>query len=338
MIHNDIYYMKRALALAANGAGGVSPNPMVGAVIVGPDGRIIGEGWHRRYGGPHAEVNAINSVKEEDMPLIPAATVYVTLEPCSHYGKTPPCSRLLIDKKVKRVVVGTTDPFKEVSGRGIKMLRDAGIQVSVGTLEKECRELNRRFITAHTLRRPWILLKWAQTADGFMASCGENGEQAPLKISNPLSLVEMHSQRALTDAILVGTNTIIADNPSLTLRLWPGQQPRTVLFPSARIPENAAILSSDPIFLDPTLDLEMNMHALYSRHSITSLMVEGGCATLLGFIDAGLYDEVRIETSPSMLHTGVKAPVPPTDTFMAETRFIRENRVEILLPATRHII
>ncbi|MDE6339807.1 MAG: bifunctional diaminohydroxyphosphoribosylaminopyrimidine deaminase/5-amino-6-(5-phosphoribosylamino)uracil reductase RibD, partial [Muribaculaceae bacterium] len=217
----ELKYMRRALELARNGAGFVSPNPMVGAVIVAPDGRIIGEGWHARYGGPHAEVNAVAAVRPEDEPLLPQSTIYVTLEPCSHYGKTPPCSKLLIEKKLKRVVIGMKDPFKEVQGRGIKMLRDAGIEVVENVLEDECRALNRRFITAHERKRPYVQLKWAESADGFIAAVSPEGKPVPVKFSTPETLVEMHRERALADAIMVGTNTLLADDPSLTSRLWP---------------------------------------------------------------------------------------------------------------------
>ena len=246
---NHEYYMRRAIELARKGAGFVSPNPMVGAVIVAPGGRIIGEGWHRRYGGPHAEVNAVASVKAEDDMLLPESTIYVSLEPCSHYGKTPPCSKLLIEKRFRRVVIGMRDPFKEVSGRGIVMLREAGIEVIENVLEKECRHLNRRFITAHTLHRPYIQLKWAQSADGYIAAINAQGEGIPVKLSDPLTSVEMHRERAMADAILAGTNTIISDNPSLTTRLWPGKSPRPVIFASARIPADAEILKHNPIIL-----------------------------------------------------------------------------------------
>lgn len=318
-------YMRRAIELAAHGAGFVSPNPMVGAVIVAPDGRIIGEGWHRRYGGPHAEVNAIASVKPEDEHLLPASTIYVSLEPCSHYGKTPPCSKLLIEKRLKRVVIGMLDPFKEVSGRGVRMLREAGIEVVENVLENECRDLNKRFVTAHTLHRPYIQLKWAQSGDGFIAAADHTGKGIPVSLSNPLSLVEMHSERALADAILVGTNTILSDNPSLTTRLFPGRSPRPVIFGSERIPENASVLQRDPIILDPKKSLEENISELYSHHSITSLMVEGGAKTLRTFIETGLFDEIRLEISPKLIHSGIPAPSIPSGIVMTESRKIRGN-------------
>lgn len=306
----DNVYMKRALELARNGAGFVSPNPMVGAVIVTPDNRIIGEGWHALYGGPHAEVNAIASVRPEHRELLKESTIYVTLEPCSHYGKTPPCSKLIIETGLKRVVVGMTDPFKEVSGRGIAMLRDAGIEVEVNVMEEECSALNRRFITAHKLHRPYIQLKWAESADGFIGGFDTDGSRCPIRISTPESLVEMHRERAMVDAIMVGSGTLVSDNPSLTTRLWPARKsPRPVIFNSPRLSPDLKVMQSSPIILDPVLPLTENMHLLYSEHKITSLMVEGGAELLQSFIDAELYDEVRIEKSGKNVIKGVKAPV-----------------------------
>lgn len=297
--------MTRALELARNGAGFVSPNPMVGAVITAPDGRIIGEGWHACYGGPHAEVNAVNSVRAEDEHLLPQSTIYVTLEPCSHYGKTPPCSKLLIEKHFRRVVIGMKDPFKEVQGRGIRMLREAGIEVTENVMEKECRELNRRFITAHELHRPYIQLKWAQSADGFISA---NEVRTP--ISTPVTLVEMHRQRALADAILVGTDTLLTDDPSLTTRLWPARRnPIPVIFHSRRLNPDLKVMQREPIILDPGKTLEENMQILYKEYGIISLMVEGGARILQSFLDAGLYDEIRVETSGIKLKQGIHAPV-----------------------------
>lgn len=339
MFTPDKRYMERALQLAAYGAGFVSPNPMVGAVIVAPDGRIIGQGWHRRYGGPHAEVNAVNSVSEADAHLLPESTIYVTLEPCSHYGKTPPCSLLLIQKNIRRVVVGSPDPFPLVAGRGIKMLREAGIEVIEGFMQEECDWLNRRFITAHTLHRPYILLKWAQSADGFMAA----NPPAPVQFSGPVSSALMHAHRAISDAILVGVNTILIDRPSLTTRHWPGRSPRRVTFNSPKLPkeytsqsgeenisqsrgeamrerENISSANSVPpreksetILLDPNLPLENSMHHLYEDHGITSLMVEGGPETLRRFLALNLFDAIRIEIAPIELGTGLPAPSIPLE-------------------------
>lgn len=292
----DEKYMARALKLAAYGAGHVSPNPMVGCVITAPDGRIIGEGWHRRWGMAHAEVNAMNSVRDRDRHLIQESTVYVTLEPCSHYGKTPPCAGMLCERHVKRVVTGTTDPNPRVAGRGIQMLRDAGIEVTENVLRDECRAINVRFFTAQTLRRPWILLKWAETSDGLMA----NTDKSPLQISSPVSLTLMHAERAMCDAIMVGTDTLLNDNPSLNNRLWPGNSPRPVIFSSPRIKDpvvraSLKIFTKDPIELDPTFPLTDNMNRLFEEYGITSLMVEGGRRLLDSFITAGLYDRIRTE-------------------------------------------
>lgn len=307
--------MKRALHIAGFGYGSVSPNPMVGSVIAAPDGRIIGEGWHRKHGGPHAEVNAVNSIKPKDLGLIPESTIYVTLEPCSHYGKTPPCCKLLIEKGFKHVVVGCTDPFKDVRGRGIDMMREAGIEVTVPFMERECRAINRKFMTAHSLSRPYIMLKWAQSEDGFIGIKGKH-----VKLSTPLSTVEMHRERAGYDAILTGTDTIINDNPSLTNREWSGNSPRPVVFSSKRIPQSSILLGRNPVILDTTVPLDENIRRLYSEHNITSLMVEGGAKTLDSFISVGLFDEIRIETVPIHITDGIPAPsVPPQCTEMTST-------------------
>lgn len=284
-MHFDTKYMERALQIARLGEGLVSPNPMVGAVIVSAGGTIIGEGYHHQYGGPHAEVCAINSVKETDRHLLSDSTIYVTLEPCSHYGKTPPCAKLIIDTGIPRVVVGSADPFPEVSGRGIRMLREAGVEVTEGVMRKECDELNVRFLTAHRLGRPWIQLKWAQSADGFMAGI-KDGKPYPVKFSTPVSSVWMHRRRSMVDAIMVGKNTLDIDKPRLDCRNWPGRPPRRV---------------------EPSHDLEKQMKELY-KDGVTSLMVEGGPTLLQSFIDLGLYDDIRIETSQKKLGTGLPAP------------------------------
>ncbi len=319
----DETYMRRALQLARLGAGHTSPNPMVGAVIVGPDGNIIGEGWHRRCGEAHAEVNAIANVKNAN--LLKDSTIYVTLEPCSHYGKTPPCARLLIERGTPRVVVGTLDPFVKVAGRGIAMLREAGIEVVVGVLEHECRELNRRFMTAHTTGRPWVQLKWAQTADGFIALPPDAGEN-PLRMSTPVTMRLMHRQRALCDAIVVGAATARIDNPSLTTRYWPGKSPlRVVLSRELSIHDNLNLLTDGlPTIVYNSLKnatlgaveyVKMDtsvpqgwLEDLYNR-GVTSVMVEGGTQVLQNLIQAGAWDEARIEVSPRRVGQGVTAPV-----------------------------
>ncbi len=317
-------YMRRALQLARQGAGHTSPNPMVGAVIV-HGGRIIGEGWHRCCGQGHAEVNAVASVSPAHRPLLPYSTIYVTLEPCSHYGKTPPCARLLIDVGIGRVVVGTLDPFVKVRGRGVAMLRQAGIEVEVGMLEAECRKLNRRFFTAHTTGLPWVQLKWAQTADGFIG-LPSGAAEAPLHISSPVTLALMHRQRALCDAIVVGAATALADDPSLTTRLWPGHSPlRVVLDGRLSIAGSACRLLRDGlptivynrvcsgvkgsvtfVQLD-TSEPQSWLSDLY-RRGVTSVMVEGGAAVLGQMLDAGMWHEVRREIGPRRVGRGVAAP------------------------------
>ena len=319
----DEKYMRRALQLARLGAGHTSPNPMVGAVIVAPDGTIIGEGWHRQCGEAHAEVNAVASVA--DPALLRDSTIYVTLEPCSHYGKTPPCANMLIERSIPRVVVGCLDPFVKVAGRGVKLLQEAGVEVVVGMLEEECRALNERFMTAHTNGRPWVQLKWAQTADGFIALPPEAGEN-PLHMSTPVTMRLMHRQRALCDAILIGANTARIDNPSLTTRYWPGKSPlRVILSHDLSIPGNLNLLTDGlPTIVYNTMrnetvgpveyvkldtdDPQYWLEDLY-RRGVTSVMVEGGTRVLQGLIDAEVWNEARIEVSPRRVGQGVTAPV-----------------------------
>ena len=341
----DEKYMRRALQLARLGAGHTSPNPMVGAVIVGPDGRIIGEGWHRKCGEAHAEVNAVASVG--DPALLRDCTIYVTLEPCSHYGKTPPCANMLIERGIPRVVVGCLDPFVKVAGRGVKLLQEAGVEVVVGVLERECRALNERFMTAHTNGRPWVQLKWAQTADGFIALPPEAGEN-PLHMSTPVTMRLMHRQRALCDAIVVGASTARIDNPSLTTRYWPGRSPlRVILSRHLSIPDDLNLLNDglptivyngvksetvgpvEYVKMD-TADPRCWLEDLY-RRGVTSVMVEGGTQVLQGLIDAAIWDEARIETSPRRVGHGVPAPVIDGRTV---TRTILDgNTVTYLAPA-----
>lgn len=300
---DDIFYMRRALELARYGEQHASPNPMVGAVVVAPDGRIIGEGWHRRCGDPHAEVNAIRSVAQADRPLIQQSTVYVTLEPCSHYGKTPPCALLLVSERVRRVVVATLDPFPKVAGRGIEMLKKAGIEVTVGVLGQEAVELNRRFMTAHRLQRPYITLKWAQSADGFMDSLTRH----PMTFSTRLTQTLVHRLRSLHDGIITSARTANADNPRLDVRLWPwGDCPRPVILYWNTLPADDLILlkdtDRDTIAIDcRNRDLTDVMHELYASHKLTSVLVEAGPKLLGNFIKAGLWDEIRIEVSPLRL-------------------------------------
>lgn len=295
---SEVGFMRRAIELAANGLGEVKSNPMVGAVIVSPNGDIIGEGYHRRYGEAHAEVNAVNSVSHNHRHLLPDSTIYVTLEPCSHYGKTPPCSKLLIDVGIRNVVVAARDPFEKVDGRGLEMLRQHGCNVRVGLLERESESLNARFFTAHRLHRPFVTLKWAQTADGFMDVKRENKDE-PLKISTPVTATLVHRLRAHHQAIMVGSDTALSDRPRLDVRLWHGDNPRRVVV------DRRGRLGA------PTPEVGRILSQLYEE-GINSVLVEGG-ATLLGaMIEAGLWDMIRVEVAPFAVGTqgGAKAPEP----------------------------
>lgn len=319
----DEKYISRCLQLARNGICNTAPNPMVGAVIVHND-TIIGEGYHIHCGEAHAEVNAIRSVKDES--LLKESTIYVSLEPCSHYGKTPPCADLIIEKGIPKVVVGCMDPFSLVAGRGIEKLRHAGIEVTVGVLEDECRHLIRRFITFNTFKRPYITLKWAESADGFIDINRTDGK--PVILSNPLTGMLVHKKRAEHDAILVGRRTALLDNPSLSTRNWYGKNPvRLVIDKDLTLPKDLELFNgkirtlvftrtciqqpnplTEYIPLDFTKDiLPQIMDTLY-QHKIQSLLVEGGSILLQSFIDAGLWDEAYIEKSPLHLNEGVEAP------------------------------
>lgn len=278
--------MRRCIQLAKNGQLNAKPNPMVGAVIVSAEGRIIGEGYHVRCGEGHAEVNAFASVRPEDEPLLPAATIYVSLEPCSHYGKTPPCADLIIKKGVRRVVVGCIDPFAEVQGRGIQKLRDAGIEVEVGVLETECQALNRRFFTYHREQRPYIILKWAQTANGFL-----DDHFKATQISSDFTKMLSHKLRAEEDAILVGRVTEEREHPQLNVRDWYGPDPKRLIVDHAH---------------------PLNLNSLHA-HRIQSLIVEGGAKTLNTFLADGLWDEIRVETHlKKTVSDGTRAPLIPS--------------------------
>lgn len=350
----DEIYMRRCLQLARNGQQLAKPNPMVGAVIVSKDGRIIGEGYHVRCGEGHAEVNAFASVRKEDEALLHEATVYVSLEPCSHYGKTPPCADLIISKGVRRVVCGCIDPFSKVQGRGVKRLREAGIGVTVGVLEKECLELNKRFITYNTHHRPYVILKWAQTkrvttntlfntptntlsntpaspspsplphregsehrdsTDDLSIINGSQDEITarekktsvayignlpgkdyhPLIISTPFTKMLVHKLRAENDAILVGKTTEELEHPQLTVREWSGPNPEKL------------VLTSHPTREGEYATPAEALAHLYEEKK-QSLVVEGGVKTLQSFLDAGLWDEIRIETAPFTVGKGIEAP------------------------------
>ena len=318
-------YMRRCFQLAANGLGAVAPNPMVGAVIV-CDGMVIGEGYHRKYGEAHAEVNAIASV--EDKTLLYRSTMYVNLEPCSHYGKTPPCSDLIIHMGIPRVVIANIDPNPKVAGRGVQKMRKAGIEVITGFLEEEGAWLNRRFFTFQTMHRPYVQLKWAQSADGFLDRPRENNcEIPPVQISSEFTKMLVHKARTEEAAIMVGTNTAIKDNPKLTARRWDGGNPvRVVVDRQLRIPSSHNLFDQSILTLVYTeqksshktnlsyihINFAENpigqiMDDLYKRN-ILSIIVEGGQLLLEAFIKAGTWDEARIETAPLWLGDGVKAP------------------------------
>ena len=303
-MQDDEKYMRRCLQLARNGQQNAKPNPMVGAVIV-VNQTIIGEGYHVRCGQGHAEVNAFASVSAEDEKLLSEATMYVSLEPCSHYGKTPPCADLIIKKGVKRVVVGCIDEFAEVQGRGIKKLQDAGIEVTVGVLEDACKALNRRFFTYHRLQRPYIILKWAQTANGFIDDHGQ-----ALAISTPFTQMLSHKLRAEEDAILVGRVTDDREHPQLTVRQWAGPNPKRLVIDRQH---------------------PLNLEVLHAHH-IQSLIVEGGRKTLDSFLAQGLWDEIRVETNHMLTVTGgTRAPQMPTDVVLRETNTYETNSVSVFL-------
>lgn len=298
-------YITRCLQIAKNGLGYTRPNPMVGAVIT-HNNIIIGEGYTSAYGGNHAEVNAINSVK--DQSLLKEATLYVTLEPCSHYGNTPPCSDLIIHHNIPNIVIGCMDDNPKVAGRGIKKLLEAGRQVKIGVLEAECKMHHKRFFTFHNKKRPYIILKWAETSDGFIAP-QQRDEKKPVWITNTLSRQLVHKWRAEEQAILVGTQTVLQDNPSLTVRDWTGQHPtRIVLDKNAVLDQSYHVFNtqSETLILKETTAKAI-CDALYT-HNITSVIIEGGAKTLQRFIDENLWDEARVFVGPIQFNSGIKAP------------------------------
>lgn len=317
-------YIQRCIQLAKNGLSTTYPNPMVGCVVVYND-NIIGEGWHYQAGKPHAEVNAINSVS--DKSLLPKATIYVSLEPCSHFGKTPPCADLIINSGIKKVVIGTIDPFAKVAGNGVKKLKDAGCKVTVGVLEKECNELNKRFFTFHNKKRPYIYLKWASSADGFLSPKQKNRE--PVWITNTYSKQWVHKLRANEQAILIGTETAIKDNPKLNTRLWHGNCPlRVILDLNNRISKDSHIfdesertliisseedkvISSNLFYIKITKEQSLveQICRILHRLKIQSLIVEGGAKMLQTFIDANLWDEAFLfSNKKTYFKEGTKAP------------------------------
>jgi len=326
-VNTNEKYIKRCIELAQNGFGTTYPNPMVGSVIVYED-KIIGEGWHKKAGEPHAEVNAVNSVK--DKSLLKKATIYVSLEPCSHFGKTPPCCDLIIANKIPNVVVGTVDPNEKVAGRGIKKLIEAGANVTVGILEDECNELNKRFFTFHQKQRPYIILKWAESQDGFLAPEKETDqERKPVWITNTFSRQLVHKWRSEEQAILTGTQTVIDDNPKLNVRDWSGTNPvRVVLDQNNRISRDSfvfddsvktivfsksenRILTQNTIYKKIDFDkntIQQILDVLY-QHQIQSVIIEGGRQTLQSFIDENIWDEARIFIGKAIFENGTKAPI-----------------------------
>lgn len=317
--------MSRCIQLAKNGLGTTYPNPLVGSVIVAGD-KIIGEGWHYKAGGPHAEVNAFTSASEASS--LKDATIYVSLEPCSHFGKTPPCADLIIESGIKKVVVGSLDPNPKVSGKGIKKLMEAGCDVIVGVLEKECDELNKRFFTFHSKKRPYLFLKWAQTADGFIAPKAKTRtETKPVWITNEFSRQLVHKMRAQEEAILVGTNTVLQDNPSLTVRDWAGENPlRIIIDKDLKIPkdfsvldgssktlvftekENDASKNTEFIKIDFSASFPQQLCEILFKRNIQSVIIEGGAKTLQSFIDANLWDEAFVFRGSLSFQEGIKAP------------------------------
>jgi len=327
-------YIKRCLQIAKNGLGTTRPNPMVGAVIVYND-HIIGEGFTSEYGCNHAEVNAINSVK--DKMLLSKSTIYVTLEPCSHYGKTPPCSDLIISHHIPNVVIGCVDDNPEVAGKGIAKLKASGCNVTVGVLENECKIHHKRFFTFHNKKRPYIILKWAETADGFIAPI-QKDEKKPVWITNTYSRQLVHKWRAEEQAILVGTNTVTEDNPSLTVRDWSGKNPiRVVLDKDLKLSSDYNIFNEDAKTIritNKTIDFDKpiatQIAKLLHQQSINSVIIEGGATTLQTFIDEHLWDEARIFIGNSEFKNGTKAPKLKGQTI--QEHHILKDQLKIMRP------
>jgi diaminohydroxyphosphoribosylaminopyrimidine deaminase/5-amino-6-(5-phosphoribosylamino)uracil reductase len=346
--HLDEIFMQRALDLASLGLGNVSPNPMVGSVVV-HEGKIIGEGWHKKYGEAHAEVNAIESV--ENKSLLKESTVYVNLEPCSHFGKTPPCADMLISKQVKKVVVSNLDSNPLVAGNGIKKLRAEGIEVITGILEKQGRELNKRFFTYMEKQRPYIILKWAETADGFIAR--ENYDSK--WISNEYSRQLVHKWRAEEDAIVVGAKTAAFDNPQLNVRDWSGRNPlRIVIDRFLKLDESLHLFDRKQktilynlikheehpflalVRINEENFLENLMKDLYSKN-VLSVIIEGGATTLTFFIEPGLWDEARVFQSSRIFNWGIPAPELPGK--LVESHRVQSDTLRIYFPkANQHTV
>jgi diaminohydroxyphosphoribosylaminopyrimidine deaminase/5-amino-6-(5-phosphoribosylamino)uracil reductase len=342
----DEKYMLRCIQLAKLGSGNVAPNPMVGAVLVHND-RIIGEGYHQKYGELHAEPNCINSVKPEDKHLIPESVLYVSLEPCVHYGKTPPCTDLIIKNKIPKVIIGCCDPFKQVNGKGIEKLQAAGIKIEQGILEKQCEEINKRFLTFYTLHRPYIILKWAQTANHKIAGWGSDR----LLITNEFTNRMVHKWRSEESSILVGKNTALLDDPELTTRLWPGNNPvrlvadmnlelplslkifnnkaRTIVFNKIKYEERDYLL-----YYQVTEDVSIVhqiINALYQL-KIQSVILEGGAKLLQSFIDEKMWDEARVITNHELIiDAGLRSP-ELTGAMKSSEQSVFRDKIEFFKP------
>lgn len=338
MLDTHELYMRRCVQLATLGSGNVAPNPMVGAVLV-HDQRIIGEGYHKVYGGPHAEVNCINSVASSDAHLISHSSLYVSLEPCAHYGKTPPCADLIIKHRIKKVFVGTRDPFVEVNGKGIEKLLAAGISVVAGVLEEECKQLNKRFFTFHTKHRPYIILKWAQTADLKIGNAGNNR----LMITNEFTNRMVHKWRSEEAGIMAGTNTVMLDDPQLTNRLWNGNQPaRVIIDMDLRLPSSLHVFdgavktivfnalkheeTENLVFYQVTRDVSLVHQVLNGLYylKILSVMIEGGAKLIQSFIDEGMWDEARVITNSKLITRGDSVASP----ILTDSRLVAEEKIE----------
>ncbi len=332
----DEIYIQRCLQLAKNGIGNTYPNPLVGSVIV-HKGKIIGEGYHRKAGEPHAEVNAVNSVKNKK--LLKESTLYVNLEPCAHEGRTPACSRMIVNLQIPRVVVGCRDSFDKVDGKGIEMMQKAGIDVSVGVLEKKSRELNKRFFTFYEKKRPYVILKWAQTLDGFIDF--DRKPETPIQpnwITDKYARINVHKMRSEEQAILVGTNTAEKDNPGLNVRDWTGKNPlRIIIDKNLRLPKNLSLFDRTiptlvltekekqseknlqflKVVFDETLLQQLFLH-LYN-FEIQSVIIEGGTQTVNSFLDTNLWDEAKVYIGDKFFHKGVKAPEIKINPIKKET-------------------
>ncbi len=332
--------MRRCIQLALCGEGNVAPNPMVGAVLVHRN-EVIAEGFHRAYGGPHAEVNCIEAIHPSKTEFLAHSTLYVSLEPCAHFGKTPPCADLIIRMNIRKVVVGCRDPFPEVNGKGIEKLRAAGIEVITGVLERECMELNKRFFTFHRLHRPYVVLKWAQTADRKIGNAGDQR----LRISNSLTDRLVHKWRSMEAGIMVGTNTAAMDDPQLTNRLWYGKNPvRLIIDKELKLPLSLHVFDgAAPTIVFNTIKHEEKNGLMYyqvtedvslvhqvmnglQQMNIQSVMIEGGTRLIQSFIDEGSWDEARVITNTSLTAgAGVPSPQLANEQLMAEERILEDE-------------